>query len=380
MSYGNIPYGTGSYKYGSSDKPVFTSANHRYCLHYGVTAEQGPGWSKREGENWVWPESQAAIITISNGVYREEIVYDENDGLPYIIDTRDGPADSGMVKSWKDKSDPYTAGSGTVISWEILFGEHIGELEQYFVDHMETFLNIRPVDVAKANTDGYDANGFPLDLKINFSLFKDGFLDSYADAVDVPIKRDIIVAREERGNALQIGLRGTSAEFRLRKIETYLKVSDLPHTATNLSEQDFQVSFSNCLIWLSRDSGLVNRVTGQLLSGSHTVINGPAIANDGMTILTPVSLLNSGPDIGTILLWHKEGYSIQGITLTEYGRDHQWRLSYVRSGSGSAIPSNIILPVGDVSDPRIVNEVLSDEAIENYFDNIVNHKGDVYLP
>jgi hypothetical protein len=377
MAYGDSVYGESIYKCETEIPSVSTRHLHLYCLHYGLTAEQGQGWSKREGEAWVNPESQAAILTIINGDYRQEIVYDENDGLPYIIDTIDGPVGSGLVRVWKDKVDPFIPDSGNEIAWDILFGEHTGELEQYFVDHVETFLSFRPIKVNNINSAGYDKNGFPQTLKINFLISKDGKPDSYAKMESIPVNRDIIVTRHERGNALQIELTGNSSEFKLRKIESVLKVSDTPRVDPQLTEEDYQFKLSDLNVWISRGSGLINRVNGQEFTGTYDVVSGPNdISDAGINLRSSVAINNNSFSDCTLLFWRKGNYSISGVELTDYNSIEEWVLSFFRG----EIPSNIVLPTGIIADFRIANSLLTDAVINNYFENIEKFNGDVYLP
>jgi len=347
------------------------------CLHYGVAEEQGQGWSERGGDNWIWPESQAAIFTIINNNYRQEIVVDENDGLPYWIDTRDGPLNSGLIKCWKDKVDPLIADSGTIILWEILFGEYTGELEQYFVEMLETYMVFRTVNTANINATGYDAYGLPNTLQVNYDLLKDGLLIAFAGSTLVPIKRDIVVDRKEKGNALQIKLSGQSAEFKLRKIESFLKVSDFAHNATSLTEITYQEILSNPVMWFSRESNMIDRCTGQSISsGTITNISGPDGRDDSaFQIGTSLQFLNSSYPLGTLMIWHKTGLTIAGISLTEVGQSGTWILSYATN-----IPANLIITSGDVFDIRLFSGTVTLAAMQHYFDNVSQHNGDMYLP
>ena len=347
------------------------------CLHYGVNEEHGPGWSERGGDNWIWPESQAAILTIINNSYRQEIVFNQDDGLPYWIDTRDGPANSGLVKCWRDKVHPLIADSGTVQLWEILFGEYTGELEQYFVEMLETYMVFRTVKNDNIGATGYDASGLPTSLQVNYDLLKDGLLVAYAGSTLIPVKRDIVVDRKEKGNALQIKLSGQNSEFKLRKIESFLKVSDFAHNTTSLTEITYQETLSNPVMWFSRESNLINRCTGQLIyAGSITNITGPDSRDDSaFRISSTLQLSNSAYASGTLMVWHKTGFSISGVSLTEVGQSGSWILSYANN-----IPANLLFTSGDVFDIRIFDVAVSLAAMQHYFSNVSEYQGDMYLP
>jgi len=349
------------------------------CLHYGISEEHGPGWSERGGDNWVWPESQAAIFTIINNNYRQEIVIDENDGLPYCIDTRDGPLGSGLIKCWKDKVDPLIEGSGTLTAWEILFGEYTGELEQYFIEMLETYMVFRTINTENIGKAGYDTYGLPTTLQVNYDLLKDGLLVPYAGATQIPIKRDIVVDRKAKGNALQIKLTGQNAEFKLRKIESSLKVSDFAHNTTSMTEIGYQEILSNPVMWFTRESNMIDRCTGMPMfdsTGFNSLVTGPDGRDDSaFHIVGTLDVRNPEYASGTLMVWHKTGYSITGVSLTEVDQSGDWILSYATN-----IPENILFTNGDVFDIRFFSTVVPLAAMQHYFENVSEHNGDMYLP
>jgi PKD repeat protein len=349
------------------------------CLHYGISEEHGPGWSERGGDNWVWPESQAAIFTIINNSYRQEIVIDENDGLPYCIDTRDGPFGSGLIKRWKDKVDPLIEGSGTLIDWEILFGEYTGELEQYFVEMLETYMVFRTINTENIGQGGYDTYGLPTTLQVNYDLLKDGLLIPYAGATQIPIKRDIVVDRKAKGNALQIKLTGQNAEFKLRKIESSLKVSDFAHNTTSMTEIGYQEILSNPVMWFTRESNMVDRCTGMSMfnsAGLNSFVTGPDGRDDSaFRIIGTLDVRNPEYASGTLMLWHKTGYTISGVGLTEIGQAGDWILSYSNN-----VPASLLFTNGDVFDIRVFSIAVPLAAMQHYFENVSEHNGDMYLP
>jgi PKD repeat protein len=351
----------------------------RKCLHYGVAEEHGQGWAERSGDAWIWPESQAAILTIINNSYRQEIVFDENSGLPYLIDTRDGPQGSGLIKVFRDKVDPLVPNSGTIIAWEILLGEYTGELEQFYVEILETFLSLRPVKVENINAIGFDVNGLPTALRMDYDLYRDGQIVPYAGASSIPVSRDIVVDRKAKGNSIQIKLCGESTEFKLRKIESSLKVSDFAHNNTSMTEITYQEVVSNPVMWFSRDTNMIDRVTGaSMFSSSGFVgnIEGPDGRDDSaFRIVGALDVRNAAYPAGTLLIWHKSGYTISGVSLTELGQSGDWILSYCYNVLMSLLFTN-----GDVFDIRIFDVQVSLAAMNHYFDNVSEHQGDMYLP
>jgi hypothetical protein len=378
-----LPYGDGYYKGESfSDTEVIPGLGFntsKKCFQFGFNSEHGGGWSERGGDNWIWPESPASILTLFDGENREQIVWDSKDGLPYIIDSKDGPLNSDKVKAWKDKVDPNIVDSGTDILWEILTGEFIGEEFHYFVSLLDTHLSFKPANPLKKNTTGFDAAGLPLSFVANCEARVDGSVTETGSALNTPSGRDITIERTVRGKSIQLAISGVVSAFKLRTIETYLKVEDKPDNSVSTTESTYQELLSNPVFWISRYIGLVNRVTGLTVSNvACSLIAGPDGISDSAFNLHTDFLVWENDTIsnGTILIWHKAGYVIPSVTLIEVDSIGTWILSYFTG----EITSGKYLPLGDFFDFRLFNTPISVAAILHYFDNIKNHNGDIYLP
>jgi hypothetical protein len=195
----------------------------------------------------------------------------------------------------------------------------------------------------------------------------------------VPVSRDIVVNRKLKGNAIQIELSGTSTEFKLRKIESSLKVSDFAHNNTPMTELTYQEVLSNPVMWFTRGTNMIDRATGAAMfnsSGFVGNIEGPdGVSDSAFRIAGALDVRNSVYAGGTLLLWHKAGYTIDRCVLVEIGQSGDWILSYCYG-----VPVSLLFTNGDVFDIRIFSEGVTLAAMTHYFENVSEHQGDMYLP
>jgi hypothetical protein len=285
------------------------NSNQMVCICFGVDAlQQGGGFSIRSGDSWVTPESQGAIATIYNGTDRIEVVFDAKSGLPYQIDTRNGPAGSELVEVYKDKVDPLVLGSGSDIPWNITFGEFTGDRQHYYLTLFEFYLSIRPVYAYRCGASGYQPNGLPNGFIMNTTVMVDGVPAPgfVAQSLNVPANNDVFFDRQVKGHTVQIALAGTGSEFKTRTIETKLKASDYPADAQELNEPTAQDLSCEPVSWITRESNLLDRANGQTIAGEIDLIAGPDGNSDSAFLLmSDVQLNNAAQSSGSIVLWRK---------------------------------------------------------------------------
>lgn len=398
MAYGDLDYGDGRYKgvggesgLGEfSDQPIpdlFTDSN-RCCLILGLSEnlggipqEQGGGWSERSGDNWIWPSSTASIMHLFDQ-YRKlyDVALDARDGLFWVLNPIDCDE---MSVPYLDKVDRLIEDSGEIIEGDIYPGEISGELSSFTVQDLETQLLFRPIDKTRCDSDGYNATGLRDEFQIDITTQQDGKPTNISEITDIPLNRPAVHKRQVKGNTFQSLIHFTSSEFKLMRIEQSCKVHDRSRSYDDASsgqtEDDFEREMISPVIWLSRSGLLLNKASGRIMTGSATAITGPDGRTDSAFRLSvALSCQNSAISAGTIMLWHKAGYTISGITLIPItaGVSGLWQFSYYKG----AISSNLSLPAGDLFEFRMFSSSITTEALDDYCDNVVNHSGDVYLP
>jgi hypothetical protein len=364
-------YGDGTYK---GELPVVTgnvrglsASAYKKCFHLGLTEPQGLGWAEVRGGDPVWPESRGSVLS----VYDENslalvVVYDEATGLPYIINPRTGPTNSRLTNTWKDKVDPNADGSGTTIPTYAKLPEHHGDKKHYDVAHAEGNLTVRPVVASE---------GLPGTLEFDSYAYTNGSTTSTANRHDIDTDIEYTYPEAVRGKTVQHEIRTNEAEYRVTKVEQYYVAGDNSRTSRGSvpTEATYEAELATPAVWISRGANLLlNRATGlTLATGAGTATTGPdGRSNSALTITTPVLLGNSVLASGTTMLWHKSGYTISGVTLTQHGTSGSWILSYANTS-----PANITLPVGDVFDVRVYSGVIGSAARTDYYNNIVNDAG-----
>lgn len=367
----------------------FAYSSNKKSYHYAVHPEQGHGWSENTGDDWIWPDGFSSVVNvIDDNDFRRLIVWDSRSGLPYVLNTHDGPTNSGLIAAWVDKKDNKRSGAGTEITTLIKLGEYIGAKQHFDIEHTESSLHFRPIDSDNLGASGYTASGQRSNQKVKINLYKDGETTASASSEDVPESRELVFDRHVKGNTLQLEIETDTSEYKLNKIESYLEVYDrakFPASNSNSStmkESDYQSEFGSPSVWISRGSNLLlNRASGSDLTGAGTATSGPdGKSNSALTISTAVELGNSAQTSGTLILWHKTGYSISGVSLTQVTTSGTWILSYMDGSVGTPIPASISLPVGDVFDVRLYSSALSSDAKTDYSDDVINNSGDNYLP
>jgi len=381
------PYGSGTYKGDLGDAPGRLPGLHnaatKKCFHLGIREEQGGGWAEVQDGDWVWPESQAAVANIfDNSGQMLLIVWDEDDGLPWIINTREGPSGSGMTTAWKDKIDTNVSGSGTEIptKWKRL--EDSGSERHLMIEYSEGWLHLRPVDAANRGASGYGTTGLRSGMQIDVSLYADGVeASAQSSASDVSVDREILFPKKVRAEeGLQLYAQTDMSEFRVTSVELKYIVKDKPRIPYkgNQTEGGYQLLFAAPSHRITRGANLfLDVATGDTLAGAGTATTGPdGKTNSAITITTTVEFDNDAVAAGTFLIWHKTGYTVAGITLTQVSTSGTWILSKATG----ALPASIELVAGDVFDVCVYSTVLTAAAIADYSSNVINEEGKNYLP
>lgn len=259
--------------------------------------------------------------------------------------------------------------------------EDRGESEQFFIQDVETNLFVRPEDETKRDATGYDSDGFVTGIEFTLNIFVDGNQSTVkATTANATKKGEIILSEDAFGNRLQYEVSVNKSEIILVGIEHKYIVKDItsdPDTIKPTEASYEEALASGKSVWLSRNKQpLKNLSSGVLLAGAVDLIAGPdGKSNSAINITTQIPLLNSAVAAGTLMIWHKAGYTIAGIVLTQYNTKGDWIMSIL----DGVIPANLVLGVGNVFDFRIFTSQLSAEERLWYYNNINDHNGSQVL-
>jgi len=310
----------------------------------------------------------------------------ELNGNSYTVTKTD---DDNFTLDSTDSSDftAWTSGGtatkvGTDPAPKVRFPEDRGEHEHFLIHDIETHLYVRPEDETNRDATGYDSDGYVDDLEFTLNIYEDGNQSTTkASMSDVAKAGEIIANKEAYANRIQYEVTVNKPEVVFLARQHYFQVDDVTRDPDTIkpTEATYEENLqSNWVTWLTRNrTTLRNMVDLTTLSGTATKTTGPdGKSNSAMTISSAVSIANDAQASGYLMLWHKTGYTISGVTLTQYTTSGTWILSYA---SGS-IPANLSLAAGDVFDFRLYSSAIDSDTLSFYSDDIVNNNGKIVLP
>ncbi len=351
---------------------------------------QGVNFSENTGDDFVFPPAGVPPVTIWDGdSVAHVLVFDNNDGNVYDMMTRDGPTGTGLEKIWTDKAD-INGDNGTDIIPSVKFGEDVGNYEFYWLRAAIIRLFVHAVNDSVKGASGFSDEGIPDALEITLRAYIDGKLSIERSVADIPITGDIHFDDMVEGHRIALEF---VANMGLHTIcGRYAKyiLTDKMIGSGVMSEDDYQEQFATPSMWFSRDLLYIDRATGAELDSTEQAKITPVTGVEGRSssawsFVESLNLPSRSLSGASIILWHQgiSSFTINGVPMvfTDYNTSGLWTLSYLTSLTTSgAIAIN---PTGTckIFDLRIIDsQILSAEAIAYYYDNIVNHSGDVVLP
>lgn len=409
------------------------------CLRFAVNPDQGAGWSLySNGDYMVWPSSGTKPIPVINST--GQIIFlaiDELDKKIYEIQTRNGPVDSGVERTWKDKDGDY---AGHEIPCTIRLPEVRGSEEHTEVEHQESHFSFRPYDEVFKNLSDYTSAGYLPAFKPTFRIFKNGEIyQESAEAKDAPIIGDIVYNRKVQDYRLQTEITTTASAFRLVKTNEYYIMKDKRGSPEErrMKEQDWQEELSEPILWLARNKDMLrNLADGTLMTGSiSTSVEGPDTLSDSsasFSLTTGLSTTLTGLQIQFTIIFsvaHLVGdttifsfnggliivdlikdsgkwwvrfidngfiYRAQlswktGWTTIKITRDmvnvaiseNGYRLNLIPSYSFGDLSGNLLIMdgvIGHLYPVYILDSAVSDEAFLYYCKDLLEYKGKATLP
>jgi hypothetical protein len=360
------------------------------CFSIGLLPQEGIGFSENTGD-YPFPESgDNSLLIYDDDDQPHLLVLDNNDGFFYDIMQRDGPEGTGIVKQWKDKVAVDGTG-GTDPLPSVSFASDIGTFEHYWLRHMVSHIFARCAASKYRGAAGYDSEGFPTGIEFLLKLFVDGELVTPSRQVSkIPITGDIHTDDAVEGHRVQLELSANMGAHAIVGRKQEYVAYDKPDGSGEMTEDDYQEEFAEPLLWFSRGNLKIDRATGEEMSSSMYARVTPCTGPDGesgsamqftQTITLPTDLVLTD---GTLMLWHQSLSSVtiggDSISLTQHAVSGSWILSYAKDLARTG--ELVITPTGTgrAFDIRVFNSEISDDAIAYYYDNIVNHEGDVVLP
>ena len=243
------------------------------CFALSVSSMQGTGWRRYSGSDMVFPEpnTEGMIIPDQYGNLLS-LMLDEKTGRWWQISTYNGPINSGLVATYKDKW-------GASIQAAYHSPEHTGTLESYQIEHLESHAYTRPIDPVA----GYMEN-----FSISAEIYADG--QSFFNAItqDIPITGDTTFDRQTLGNRISVRYIFSESGFQMVSSDHFYDSRDRSNTTAPdqgpNQEQVYQNNYSQGNVWLTRGlNQLMNRQNGIPATGNFTPTDGPdGVSNSAM--------------------------------------------------------------------------------------------------
>lgn len=326
-------------------------------FHYGTRDSVSTGWSENAGDNWIWPESQAAVThRIINGV-DYLLVWDMYDDVQYCINPRE-TANSSITHLDKDTNE---------ISCSATFPAMIGESHDYQIMHQQTKVQLR---------NDIDTGTRPVGMSVYMSLLgQDG---EVLERVKVQPGREIVFKEQstyEGGehDSIQIRFETDKSGYMLTAYESVYKTDDKSITASEGVGEDTAYLVANVSNWLTRtESYLIDLGNGVEQTQVWTYTTGAdGRANTAIQLTGSYDIANAGIT-GTIMFWYKGVQPSIGVALTDVMTKNGFTLTYF----AGAVPANITFAItNELFDIRVLPVELDLETVTDYGTHLEDHLG-----
>lgn len=412
------------FDYAGGNSVAFTER----CLRYAIRGNQGRGWSFYGNENWIWPEARHGTLHIIDENDRPlQLAWNARTGLPYVISNKE---------TFQDRRRQEYEGYEISTYWE--FPEDMGTADHYILESLEHHTHFQPFNPDNRNQTGYDNQGYREDFEVTLKLFKDGEpSDEEVRARNIPIDGDIVFDRNVESHRIRLRGETTTSEYRMVRRRSYYVAKDQQANPTDnlMSEYRWQEDFAEPVYHVTRGfDPYVDRATGGAVGGSAFAFgtgpdgeSGSAFQFNGAEGLTFDSALNLDSDF-TIIGW--VGNMLSGtlfrmstgnlvvrlsnqpkLTVEDdddtYEKGFDWDFSgwkmfaVVREGnfmrlyldkelldtfpisdfnSYGGVITHMTNDTGNISDLWVFESALSANALNYYYDDIVENSGNTFLP
>lgn len=227
------------YEYGSEEYP--NSSVTDKCYRLPVNAANGAGVSEYTdgdhiGADWVWPPTGTGTLVVQDQrKLQVGLVIDSRTQKVFQINDLD---------VWKDRLGGYGYAGSRIIA-EIHPRSHFAiQGEHVEISHNETHVYLKPKDIDKEGTSGYDEDGYPLGLRIDMTMHKNGKPDLQHTQKIVRVQKDGDLVYPEKLNArtLQQRIKVYEAPWILARVLTDYDAIDkaAPPNLKQMQEADYQ--------------------------------------------------------------------------------------------------------------------------------------------
>ena len=356
---------------------------------FATSPTQGVGFTEDNG-NIPIVEAEVGVIVVEDDLgYSHTIFHDVTDGYDYDIDTWDGPNGSGLAEEYTDKA--TSPGNGTAISPVIRFKQDTAPLQHQLQDLICGRLYTEPLSVEKRGATGYDSNGYPTGLLLNFNIYTDNEqITSSVSANNIGLpKQEWLFGRSLKANrTFQAEVVGNMAGFQVTGKTLECDIRDVPAdpAARAMSENTYQQNLlTNLKCWISRNNTSACRdvISRQTLSCTHgfKAVAGPNNCT-GFAFNNGVDFVNLYTTSGAcyVVGWYDGTGSIAGpggiVHISDIGISGGWKLGLWYQ----AISGTIGLFGGGWADMRVYTDLKDSPTLLYLLNDVITNSGNNTMP
>lgn len=245
---------------------------------YRLPTKTGHGYGPSEykdgdtaGYDWLWPSSGPETALCFDDYHTEIALV--NDAKKQRVYRINDPA------CWNDRENEY-GGGNRIISEIHLRQEHSAAGEHVPIRFIEQHLTFKPFDTDLKDVTGFDIEGFPIDMRVDLLLHKNGSLNLSKKAVKITKNGDLVVQGPLEGRNLQSRIKIYEAPWLFTRAMGYYDTIDKAAAPAlrKMTEADYQEELGSMpLLRVARSfGGLLNLATGADSTGTiGSLVTGP---------------------------------------------------------------------------------------------------------
>jgi len=366
------------------------------CLRLATDDSEGRGWSEIGGDDWVTPHMALGVFAILDDNYVQRIiVIDDDSNTEFKIFEIDSFNRGSFEKPYaldKIGDKPALTLIGEEVAWYKRTREETVDpsSENYRIRIEDAHVFVQPDDRGNRGKTGYTSTGQRDAQELTYKSYVDGEQVTPSGAIrDFPENGELVFSgRKVEGHRIMHELSGTAGEIIVTGIvNNYLaKVATGSEELRTMTEHTLQKELSTGkVLHICRDYlGIVNRVGNvSFRGGTITMISGADDREFSGAQLTEDIAVDNSEIAGsyTIIGWGKGAPPVLSGGVTQYGSSltNGWSM-YYETGTGLAAALKLRSGASGIFDIRIYNKVISADALSEYYDDVANHSGEMFLP
>lgn len=355
------------------DKDCYIDTANKLSLRFGWNDSNGYGWSLNSGNDFVWPESNAAITEYEEDGVIYQLAWDMFDDKQYIINTRNCEVmDAVYTDKAGDGSSYKTPTTGTAIASTIKLPEFEARIPDHEMVHLETTVQFRP-EITYSELEGT--------FNVDFTLITDEGETEVEIVREADINREIVFFyqnnRTQTDKTNQIKLETTTSKFQLLGYQSHFKRVenfDLPkadYTAGDGSISDVMEQLASPTFWVTRSGYGTNIGSDSTFSGltNFTTTTGPDGLGYSAALLSADNTISLNGKTGTIVMWYETAAPVMSDNVTFLGSSGSWTCTFYTGTFSSDV---VFQDTGKVFDVRYIDgATLTSDDLQLYFDKFV---------